>query len=82
MDEHEAHEADELRPGWVRARPEHIPRPTYWPAVMAFGVTFALWGLINIWIVSVVGLVIMAIATGGWMVEWRHEQSNESHTDD
>jgi hypothetical protein len=82
MEEHEAHDVDELRPGWVRARPEHIPRPTYWPAVMAFGVTFALWGLINIWIVSVVGLVIMAIATGGWMVEWRHEQSNESHTDD
>jgi hypothetical protein len=82
MDEHEPHDSGELRPGWVRARPEHIPRPTYWPAVLALGVTFALWGLITTWVISIVGLALMAIATAGWMAEWRHEQDHETPHDD
>jgi hypothetical protein len=82
MQEHEPHEAGELRPGWSRARPDHIPRPTYWPAVLALGVTFAFWGLITTWIISVIGLAIMAIGTVGWMAEWRHEQDHETPHDD
>jgi hypothetical protein len=71
----QAHDEDaELRPGWSRAKPDHIPRPTYWPAVMAFGITFALWGLITTLIISVVGIVLMAVALGGWIGDLRDER--------
>ena len=74
MADHEPRESEELRPGWGRARPEHIPRPTYWPAVLALGTTFALWGLLTTWFISLVGLVLMGIALAGWIGEWLHEQ--------
>ena len=73
------HDADQhqpdtgLPPGWSRARPEHIPRPTYWPAVLAFGLTFALWGIITTWIISAVGLVLVALSVAGWIGDLRHE---------
>ncbi|MDP9379974.1 MAG: cytochrome c oxidase subunit 4 [Chloroflexota bacterium] len=63
----------ELPPGWSRARPEHIPRPTYWPIVMAVGITVGLWGFILTWFISLVGLVLFAIALWGWIGEIRHE---------
>lgn len=62
----------ELRPGWSRPKPEHVPRPTYWPAVLAFGVTFMFWGLISTLIISAIGLVIFAIGLAGWIGELRH----------
>ena len=65
--------AEELRPGWSRARPEHIPRPTYWPAVVGLGITFALWGFLTIWIVGIVGLFLLGIGLAGWIGEWQHE---------
>lgn len=61
-----------LRPGWSRPKPEHVPRPTYWPAVLAFGLTFAFWGLITTPIITVVGLVVFAIGLAGWIGELRH----------
>jgi hypothetical protein len=74
--DHDAHQhqpSADLPPGWGRARPEHIPRPTYWPAVLAFGLTFAIWGFLTTWIISVVGLVLITIALAGWIGDLRHE---------
>jgi hypothetical protein len=62
----------ELRPGWSRPKPEHVPHPTYWPAVLALGLTFAIWGLITSYVISVVGLVLFAIGLSGWIGELRH----------
>ena len=28
---------------WGAARPAEIPRPTIWPAGLAFGITFLMW---------------------------------------
>ena len=72
---HGAHghgEEVELRPGWSRPKPEHVPHPTYWPAVLALGVTFLVWGLITSYVISAVGLVLFALALGGWIWEMRH----------
>ncbi len=72
---HSAHghgEEVELRPGWSRPKPEHVPHPTYWPAVLALGLTFAIWGLITSYVISVVGLVLFAIGLSGWIGELRH----------
>jgi hypothetical protein len=65
----------ELRPDetWNDPKPEKIPRPTFWPATLAFGVTFLLWGIVTMWIVSALGLVIIAVAIGGWIREIIHE---------
>jgi hypothetical protein len=67
------HPTPDRPPGWSQARPEHIPRPTYWPAVLAFGLTFALWGLLTTWIISVVGIAVVAIGLLGWIGDLRHE---------
>lgn len=49
----------------------HLPRPTYWPAVMAAGITMFMAGvIISPWF-SVVGLVVFAIALAGWIGELR-----------
>lgn len=68
------HETAPLPPGWSRPKPdpEDIPRPTYWPAVLAAGITALLWGTITSWIISLVGLVLFAIALWGWIEELRH----------
>ena len=75
-DDHHGHHGHhgaevELRPGWNRPKPEHVPRPTYWPAVLALGVTFLVWGLITTYIISAVGLVLFVIALAGWIGEMR-----------
>ncbi len=62
----------ELRPGWSRPKPEHVPRPTYWPAVLALGVTFIFWGLITTPIIAGIGLLVGAIGLAGWIGELRH----------
>ncbi len=68
---HEGHEV-ELRPGWSRPKPEHIPRPTYWPIVMAVGVTCIFWGFITSALISIVGLILFGISLAGWIGEFRH----------
>ncbi len=49
------------------ADPEEIPRPTFWPVFMAFGVLFLFWGLITSFILSSVGVIVMAVAIAGWI---------------
>jgi hypothetical protein len=51
-----------------------IPRPTFAPAGMAFGITFSLWGLVTSPVILVVGLVVMAVSLMGWIGELRHEE--------
>lgn len=67
------HHAGEPRPGWGRPKPEHIPRPTYWPATLALGLTFAAWGLVTTPWISLVGLLLFGIALAGWIGELRHD---------
>jgi hypothetical protein len=64
--------AAQTRPGW--SRPDHtdLPRPTYWPAVLALGIAFLAWGLVTSWIISGVGLVLFALALAGWIGDLRH----------
>ena len=60
-------------PGWHDAKPDTIPAPTFTPAVMAFGITFAALGLITKWYVSVVGLAVLAISVWRWFGELRDD---------
>jgi hypothetical protein len=67
-------QAVELPPGWNAPRPEKLPRPTYWPVVMALGVVLVSWGIVTTLAISGVGLSLIAVALGGWIVELRNER--------
>jgi hypothetical protein len=63
-----------LPPGYGIARPLRIPRPTFWPAAMAFGITFLAWSLVTSMVVGVAGAIVFAVALTGWIKEALHEQ--------
>lgn len=52
---------------WNRPLPKHLPRPTYWPALLAFGMTLALLGPVTSMWLTFVGLVFGGFALAGWI---------------
>jgi hypothetical protein len=61
------------RKDWSVPKPADIPRPTYAPAAMAFGLTFLFWGFVNGPVILIVGLLVVTFALAGWIREMRHE---------
>jgi hypothetical protein len=53
-----------------------LPAPTFWPLVLAFGITLLFSGLVTHWVVSAVGLIISLRAAFGW---WRNVIPLEEH---
>lgn len=67
-------EPPQAGPGpWHKARPERLPKPTYWPFMLALGLTFLFWGMLTTWIIGVAGLLVFGIALAGWVNILRHE---------
>ncbi|MEJ2665509.1 MAG: hypothetical protein P8Z81_00150 [Deinococcales bacterium] len=65
---------------WQQPQEMLIPRPTAWPLLTAFGITFILLGLITVWLVIVAGVIMFATSIVGWMGEMLHDgQTHESH---
>jgi hypothetical protein len=52
---------------WHTPQPKHLPQPSYAPALMALGLTFALWGVITTWILSAIGILLTGVAAGLWI---------------
>ena len=63
---------------WPAARPEHEPEPTWWPAALAFGITLCAWGIITSWLMFCGGLVVTAVAIGGWIRDILYEQETNN----
>lgn len=57
----------------VKAKPEVLPEPTYWPFFMALGLTFLGWGLLTTWLISLAGFIVLVISLTGWINILRHE---------
>lgn len=55
--------------------PGTMPKPTYWPAILAFSVCFALWGVLTSYWLSVVGGGGIVLAAARWFGELRHEKN-------
>jgi len=53
------------------AEPKEMPRPTFWPIVLAFGIIFSFWGILTSLIISAVGAGISVIALAGWIEEFK-----------
>jgi hypothetical protein len=52
---------------------EMLPRPTYFPAAMAFGLTLLLGGIVTSPVVLGVGLLVVVASLVGWIGDMRHE---------
>lgn len=55
--------------GWKQPLPATLPRPTYWPAVLALGLTLMLLGPVTLFPVGLAGLVFSIVALMGWIGE-------------
>ncbi len=53
--------------------PERLPRPSFAPPVLALGLLLLLWGVVTSWVVSVIGLVIVAGAIRIWIRDSREK---------
>ena len=58
--------------GWSTPLPDHAPRPTYWPAVLALATILILWGFVTHLLISLVGLIFFIISMTGWIWELYH----------
>jgi hypothetical protein len=63
-------------PGWEPLPHETLPRPNFFPAGLAMGITFLLWGLITSWVILVVGIGLFWAALAGWIYEILRERSH------
>jgi hypothetical protein len=68
--------ATALRPGWSVPHPEVMPRPTFWPAALAFAVTFLLWGIVTSPIITIVGAILLVVSLSGWIGDIRNERAH------
>ena len=50
-----------------KAQPEELPKPTIWPLTLAFGVVFLFWGFVTSLVITITGIVIIAVAVTGWI---------------
>ena len=56
----------------VKPKPDTIPRPTYFPVGLAFGITLLLWGFVTSPVVLGMGLLVFIVSLAGWIGEMRH----------
>jgi len=49
----------------------HLPSPSFWPIVLAFGLALIAIGVVSTLYVSLVGVVVMLVAIAGWTLENR-----------
>ena len=53
----------------------HLPDPSYLPAVLAFGLSIAVIGVIMSWVVVAIGLIIFLVALVRWVRQTREEMA-------
>jgi hypothetical protein len=65
----------EIPEDWHVPQPETLPEPSYWPFVLAVGIILTFWGVVTSFVISLVGIVVIAAALAGWIGELRHEHA-------
>jgi len=64
--------AGSIPDGWSIPMPERTPAPGYWPAALALGVVMLLLGVVTSFVISGVGLFLMAVSLTKWIGELVH----------
>ena len=57
-----------------KPRPEHLPSPTYTPAIVAAGLVLIAWGAVTTIALVMLGVLLLAFGIGSWMAEIRRER--------
>lgn len=60
-------------PDWSDPSPSEIPKPTYAPATLAFGLMLAAAGVVTSFWVSLAGLIMFVLGLANWIGELFHE---------
>ena len=68
--------SEERRPvpaGWTVLPTERLPAPTASPVLFAFGVTLLAWGIVSLFVVSLIGAVVVVVSLLHWIGEIAHD---------
>jgi len=57
----------------------HLPSPSFWPIVLAFGLALIATGVVSTFIISIVGVVVLLVAVAGWALENRAAEREQGH---
>ena len=64
----------------MKEQPEiHLPSPSFWPIVLAFGMALIAVGVVSTIIVSIVGVMVLLVAIAGWTLENRAVGQEQHH---
>jgi cytochrome c oxidase subunit I len=55
----------------------HIPPPSFWPIILASGLVLIAIGTVSNFMISIVGIIVLLIASGGWAMENRAEEESD-----
>jgi cytochrome c oxidase subunit 1 len=51
----------------------HLPPPSFWPILLAFGMALIAVGVVSSIFVAVVGVIVMLVSIAGWTLENRNQ---------
>jgi cytochrome c oxidase subunit I len=57
----------------------HLPSPSFWPIVLAFGMALIASGVIWSIFISIAGVVVLLVSIAGWALENRAEDQEGNH---
>jgi hypothetical protein len=63
---------------WIEVH-EELPRPTYWPIVMAVAMTLIAFGIVNSVLIIAIGIILLIVALVGWIGDVRDEARLRKH---
>jgi len=63
-------------PDWSNPKPAALPKPTYAPASVAFGIMLSAAGVVTSFWVSFAGVIVFALGIAGWIGDLFHEHND------
>lgn len=57
----------------------HLPAPSFWPILLAFGLALISGGVIWGFYISVVGVIVLLVSIAGWTLENRAADREQYH---
>jgi len=61
----------------MKKKPDiHIPPPSFWPIISAGGLVLIAIGVVSSFVVSILGIIVLLIAVGGWAMENRAKEAD------
>jgi hypothetical protein len=66
---------------WYEPKPDVLAEPTYWPLILAAGITLTAWGAVTSVFLSLLGLVMTVASLVNWIGDIRREQEHEPESE-